>query len=56
MFILTIRGYFPKGGGEVLVKVYPVQHLTPVTMLDPGKVTKIYGRAFVAGVLPISVS
>ncbi|KAL4235925.1 hypothetical protein ACF0H5_004315 [Mactra antiquata] len=50
------RGYFPKGGGEVFVKVYPVKELTPVTMLDPGKVTCIYGRAFVAGVLPVRIA
>lgn len=39
----------------MFVKVYPVRELTPVTMMDPGKVKKIYGRAFVAGVLPIRV-
>lgn len=50
------RGYFPKGGGEVFVKVYPVKELSPVTMMDPGNVTKIYGQAFVAGVLPVRVA
>ena len=46
------RGYYPKGGGEVFVKVYPCKSLTPVTMMDSGKVKIVKGRAFVAGVLP----
>ena len=40
----------------MFVKVYPVRELTPVTMMDPGSVKRIYGRAFVAGVLPMRVS
>ena len=36
----------------MFVKVYPCKSLTPVTMMDPGKVKIIKGRAFVAGVLP----
>jgi len=39
----------------VYVKVYPTKQLTPVVMMDPGNVTRIYGRAYVAGVLPIRV-
>ena len=50
------RGYYPKGGGEVHVRVEPAKELTPVTLMEPGKVKRIYGRAFVAGVLPVSVS
>ncbi|XP_021340128.1 RNA 3'-terminal phosphate cyclase-like, partial [Mizuhopecten yessoensis] len=50
------RGYFPKGGGEVEITSYPVKYLKPVTMMDVGKVVKIYGRAFVAGDLPIKVA
>ncbi|XP_052257906.1 RNA 3'-terminal phosphate cyclase-like [Dreissena polymorpha] len=49
------RGYYPKGGGEVFVTVYPVKQLSPVVMLEPGNVTRIYGRAFVAGILPIRI-
>ncbi|XP_053549709.1 RNA 3'-terminal phosphate cyclase [Bombina bombina] len=50
------RGYYPRGGGEILVKVSPVKNLTPITMTDRGNVTKIYGRAFVAGVLPYKMA
>ncbi|XP_028857660.1 RNA 3'-terminal phosphate cyclase isoform X1 [Denticeps clupeoides] len=49
---LKMRGYYPKGGGEVLVKVNPVKELSPINMTERGNITKIYGRAFVAGVLP----
>ncbi|XP_060071049.1 RNA 3'-terminal phosphate cyclase-like [Ylistrum balloti] len=50
------RGYFPKGGGEVEITSYPVKYLSPVKMMDVGKVVKISGRAFVAGALPIKVA
>ncbi|XP_033737570.1 RNA 3'-terminal phosphate cyclase-like [Pecten maximus] len=50
------RGYFPKGGGEVEITSYPVKCLKPVTMMDVGQVVRIYGRAFVAGALPIKVA
>ncbi|KAK6484778.1 RNA 3'-terminal phosphate cyclase-like [Huso huso] len=49
---LKMRGYYPKGGGEIIVKTNPVKQLTPVTLTERGTITKIYGRAFVAGVLP----
>lgn len=50
------RGYYPKGGGEVIVRMSPVKQLNPINLTDRGCVTKIYGRAFVAGVLPFKVS
>lgn len=50
------RGYYPKGGGEVVVRMSPVKQLDPINLTDRGSVTKIYGRAFVAGVLPLKVS
>ncbi|XP_064476557.1 RNA 3'-terminal phosphate cyclase-like [Ornithodoros turicata] len=50
------RGYFPKGGGRVEVEVKPSQSLNPIELMDPGKVTKIVGRSFVAGSLPIKVA
>ncbi|KAM9326290.1 RNA 3'-terminal phosphate cyclase isoform 1-T1 [Gastrophryne carolinensis] len=46
------RGYYPRGGGEILVRVSPIKYLKPINLTDRGSVTKIYGRAFVAGVLP----
>uniref|UniRef100_A0A8C7CC37 RNA 3'-terminal phosphate cyclase n=1 Tax=Neovison vison TaxID=452646 RepID=A0A8C7CC37_NEOVI len=50
------RGYYPKGGGEVIVRMSPVKQLNPINLTDRGSVTKIYGRAFVAGVLPFKVA
>lgn len=54
--VCVVRGYYPKGGGEVVVTVNPVKELQPVTMTERGTITKIYGRAFVAGVLPSKVN
>lgn len=55
MFV-PLRGFYPKGGGEVVVTVNPVKELRPVTMLERGNITKIHGRAYVAGVLPFKVN
>ncbi|XP_068599805.1 RNA 3'-terminal phosphate cyclase [Brachionichthys hirsutus] len=53
---IRMRGYYPRGGGEVLVTVNPVKELQPVVMTERGNITKIYGRAFVAGVLPFKLA
>lgn len=53
---LKMRGYYPKGGGEVILRVNPVKELTPFNMIERGNITKIYGRAFVAGVLPFKLA
>lgn len=54
--LLLNRGYYPQGGGEVVVQMSPVKELSPINLTERGTVTKIYGRAFVAGALPIKVS
>uniref|UniRef100_A0A673B337 RNA 3'-terminal phosphate cyclase n=1 Tax=Sphaeramia orbicularis TaxID=375764 RepID=A0A673B337_9TELE len=53
---VRMRGFYPKGGGEVRVSVSPVKHLQPVVLTDRGTITKIHGRAFVAGVLPYKLA
>lgn len=55
-FELLRRGYFPKGGGEVVINVSPIISLTPVTLLEQGHIKAIYGWSFVAGTLPIHVA
>ncbi|XP_018333116.1 RNA 3'-terminal phosphate cyclase [Agrilus planipennis] len=55
-FKLIKRGYFPKGGGEIIVNVKPVKQLRSVEMLEPGNVISIYGWSFVAGSLPIKLA
>ncbi|KAG1678560.1 RNA 3'-terminal phosphate cyclase [Nymphon striatum] len=52
----NFRGYYPKGGGCVNVLTKPIQRLSYVEMLERGNITKITGRSFVAGVLPIKVA
>ncbi|PVG03083.1 RNA 3'-terminal phosphate cyclase [Serendipita vermifera] len=44
------RGYYPKGGGEVVVRIQPVSEPLPaIAVLDRGEVMKIRGRSYVAG-------
>jgi RNA 3'-terminal phosphate cyclase (ATP) len=50
------RGYFPRGGGEVHIRVQPVKQLKAVNLVESGHVVRIRGWAFVAGSLPIKVN
>ena len=54
-FFFCTRGYYPKGGGEIHVTVNPVKQLKPLQLLQRGTLSKITGRAYVAGVLPFKV-
>ncbi|MCX8116319.1 MAG: RNA 3'-terminal phosphate cyclase [Desulfobacterota bacterium] len=36
-------GWYPKGGGEVDVKVHPASSLTPLSLTDRGSLRRIYG-------------
>ena len=50
------RGYYPRGGGEVSVSVNPAKYPLPsVTLLERGKLLKIRGKAYVAG-LPSAIA
>ena len=51
----TYRGFYPKGGGEVVVKCSPIDHFKPVELITPGNITDINISSHVAGVLPIKV-
>ncbi|XP_057696331.1 RNA 3'-terminal phosphate cyclase isoform X2 [Corythoichthys intestinalis] len=53
---VTVRGFYPKGGGEVRATVRALKELRPVTMLDRGIICKIHGRAYTAGVLPFKLA
>ncbi|CAH0549753.1 unnamed protein product [Brassicogethes aeneus] len=55
-FDLIRRGYFPRGGGEVMVNVKPVDKLKSVDLTNFGEVCAIYGWSFVAGSLPIKLA
>lgn len=55
-FELFRRGYFPKGGGKVEIKVNPVDQLKSINLTNRGIVTKIHGWSFVAGTLPERLS
>ncbi|XP_077390292.1 RNA 3'-terminal phosphate cyclase isoform X3 [Festucalex cinctus] len=53
---IKMRGFYPKGGGEVHVRVRALQELRPLTLLERGNIIKIHGRAYVAGVLPFKMA
>lgn len=57
VFDLTMnrRGYFPKGGGEVIVDIKPKNSLSAVNLKNPGDPVSIFGWSYVAGTLPIQV-
>ncbi|CAF0847310.1 unnamed protein product [Brachionus calyciflorus] len=50
------RGYYPQGGGEVYLKSKPIKELNPIDLTDFGEIKRIYGRAYVAGILPIKIA
>ncbi|XP_028416632.1 RNA 3'-terminal phosphate cyclase-like [Dendronephthya gigantea] len=50
------RGYLPYGRGSVVVRSNPVEYINSIKMTDPGVVTRITGRAFVAGDKPIKIA
>jgi hypothetical protein len=50
-----ISELYPKGGGELHIKTYPVHKLQPITITDFGTIKCFYGRSYVAGNLPIKV-
>ncbi|CAK9796963.1 RNA 3'-terminal phosphate cyclase [Anthophora plagiata] len=52
-FRVIKRGYYPKGGGEVHLYIKPVHTLKAVTLTDPGMPHKIFGWAYVTGLVPI---
>ncbi len=50
---MIIRGFFPKGRGEVEVMSTPIDgNLTSVDLTERGTVMKITARAFTAGAIP----
>jgi len=53
---LVRRGYFPKGGGCVGLKVQPLadgESVQPIDLTDPGQVTKVRIYSHVAGRAPL---
>ncbi|XP_049587125.1 RNA 3'-terminal phosphate cyclase isoform X2 [Syngnathus scovelli] len=53
---IKMRGFYPKGGGEVTSTVWPVKELQALTLLERGTITKIHGWAYVAGILPFRLA
>lgn len=49
------EGFYPKGGAEVNIKVYPVKKLNAIELIDKGKIKSVEGIS-VAGSLPKNVA
>ena len=54
--LFLVRGFFPKGGGEIKVTCSPIDHFQPIQLVTPGNVTSVEVSSHVAGVLPVKVS
>ena len=50
------KGYFPKGGGQVLLEVSPVKELQPINLTDFGDVKSVNIVASVAGALNVKLA
>uniref|UniRef100_A0A5S6QYV5 RNA 3'-terminal phosphate cyclase n=1 Tax=Trichuris muris TaxID=70415 RepID=A0A5S6QYV5_TRIMR len=46
------RGYYPRGGGLVVLQVAPINVLNCVALLDAGSIAEVKGIAWVAGSVP----
>lgn len=53
---LIKRGYYPKGGGEVVLSVEPIKKIPSFEFVNAEKFITISGQSFVSGVLPIKVA
>lgn len=53
---MYFRGYYPKGGGEVHLKISPIKNLTSIEMLHQGNIESISGWAYVAGSIHLNVN
>jgi len=53
---ISKRGFYPKGGGLVEVKSYPVKWLTPITITERGNVVSVTSYSFVSGVISADVA
>lgn len=56
ILLSACRGYYPKGGGEVRIFSSPLHILAPLDLTSRGELTRVTGRAFVAGTLPIRIA
>ena len=53
--MLSCRGFYPKGRGEVTYSSSPVRLLTPVLLTERGSLEEIEIHAYVAGAVPRKV-
>lgn len=49
-FELVKYGFYPRGGGEISVKIQPCKSLTPISLVERGPRTDHYAEAYIAGI------
>ena len=54
-FIHCLRGYYPKGGGEVHLRIQPIKSLNAVNITNVGEPVGISGWSYVSGSVNINV-
>lgn len=52
---LELAGFYPQGGGQLVVDIYPVKKIAPLTILSRGKLEQIRGISGVAN-LPLKIA
>jgi len=55
-FRLLQRGFFPRGGGTILVHTQPVESLPPINLTRRGRIVRISGEALVTHRLPVHIA
>jgi RNA 3'-terminal phosphate cyclase (ATP) len=48
-------GWYPKGGGEVICQINPVERIKPLNLIERGKLLKVSGLSVVSN-LPLSIA
>ncbi|ESO11323.1 hypothetical protein HELRODRAFT_91513 [Helobdella robusta] len=53
---LVRRGFYPRGGGEVVLTCNPIKKIQPIILQEKGSIFDISGLAYVAGSLPDKIA
>ena len=55
-FRLLIRGFYPKGGGEVVIAVEPAPRIEPIALTERGQLTELKIECYATREIPSHVS
>ena len=54
--ICYIRGFYPKGGGKVVIAVKPITHIRPIRLMERGKLQEVTLEGYATEGIPPHVS